>query len=230
MYNIRPLVLANSLHGFHVHGTDGPVGRIDDFYFSDESWKIRHVVIDVGRWLPGRKVLVAPEILGHADWHNRFIEARTGRAQIRECPDAETIPSVAPKMQPGIYGIFAADPLVAEATWEMHQEMPAPPEPKTQGDTHLRSTRILKDWSIIDDNHEYQGVVSDFLIDTGAWEIRFMFFKTLMDSRMFLVAPSSVSAVDIENMKVTIRHPDDMKADWQEYNPHYMTMLEMQEK
>ncbi|MBN1129807.1 MAG: hypothetical protein JXA71_12510 [Chitinispirillaceae bacterium] len=229
MHNIRPLVLANSLHGFHIHAKDGSLGRIDDFYFNDESWKIHNVVVDLGNWLPGRKVLIVPDILGHADWRKKFIEARTTRELIRKSPGAETTPPVAIQKERDIVSTIAADPRLPEVSWGMHQNVPTPSESGKPDDLHLRSTRILKDSSIIDENLAYRGSVSDFLVDTETWEIRFLFLKT-MDSRVFLIHPASVIAFNVENRKITIRHPDDEKAEWQEYDPHHMAVLEMLER
>ena len=45
---------ARGLHKFAIVATDGPIGAIDDFLFDDERWAIRYVVVDTGRWLPGR--------------------------------------------------------------------------------------------------------------------------------------------------------------------------------
>ena len=47
-----------------------------------------------------------------------------------------------------------------------------------------------------------------------------------MDSRVFLLNPESVISIDVENRKIMIRHPDDVQAEWQEYDPHYMAVLE----
>jgi hypothetical protein len=226
MRNIRSLVLANSLHGFHIHAKDGPLGRIDDFYFNDESWKINHVVVDLGIWLPGKKVLLSPDILGNADWRKKFIEARTNKENIRTSPDADTILPVALQREREIVRTIAEDPFWPEASAGMHQYIPAYiGGDKTVDDPHVRSTRILKDSSIIDENLAYLGSVTDFLVDTETWQIRFMFLKT-MDSRVFLVHPESVRSINVENRKITIRHPEDEKAEWQEYDPHYMAVLE----
>lgn len=229
MHNLRPLVLANSLHGFHIHATDGPLGRIDDFYFNDGSWKIHHVVIDLGSWFPGKKVLLLPDILGHADWRRKFIAARTTRELIRRSPDARSTLPVALQKEREIRQSLIEDPFLPEASWGMHQYVPAPSEKENPADPHLRSTRILKDCSIVDERHAFLGSVTDFLVDTGTWEVRFLFMTT-MDSRVFLVSPASVMAIDVENRKITIRHPDDEKSEWQEYDPHHMAVLEIQER
>ncbi|MEO8921887.1 MAG: PRC-barrel domain-containing protein, partial [Caldimonas sp.] len=34
-----------------------PVGHVKDFYFDDEEWVVRYLVVDTGGWLSSRKVL-----------------------------------------------------------------------------------------------------------------------------------------------------------------------------
>ena len=38
----------NSLDGFKVAAADGHIGKVKDFYFDDEAWVIRDVVVDSG--------------------------------------------------------------------------------------------------------------------------------------------------------------------------------------
>ena len=38
-----------------VHASDGEVGAVKDFLFDDQTWKIRWMTVDAGRWLPGRR-------------------------------------------------------------------------------------------------------------------------------------------------------------------------------
>jgi hypothetical protein len=45
----------------HVRATDGDVGQIDDLLVDDENWAIRHVVLETGGSLAGKKILVDPE-------------------------------------------------------------------------------------------------------------------------------------------------------------------------
>jgi sporulation protein YlmC with PRC-barrel domain len=59
-------VVMNTLHSienifdFAIAAKDGDIGRIKDVYFDDHEWTIRHLVVDTGGWLTGRKVLVPP--------------------------------------------------------------------------------------------------------------------------------------------------------------------------
>src|SRR2546428_10848401 len=46
------------LRGYRIHATDGDIGQIDDCYFDDHRWRVRHLVVSVGHWLPRRHVLI----------------------------------------------------------------------------------------------------------------------------------------------------------------------------
>jgi hypothetical protein len=48
------------LRGCVIGATDNTIGRGKDFYFDDEAWVIRNLVVDTGTWLSSRKLLVAP--------------------------------------------------------------------------------------------------------------------------------------------------------------------------
>ena len=37
------------LRGYAIRATDGVIGRVDDFYFDDEDWGVRYLVVDTGR-------------------------------------------------------------------------------------------------------------------------------------------------------------------------------------
>ena len=50
----------NDLQGETIHATAGDFGHVDDCAFEDENWAIRYLVIDTGKWIPGRRVLISP--------------------------------------------------------------------------------------------------------------------------------------------------------------------------
>jgi hypothetical protein len=54
------LLNVKDLEGFRIGASDGPVGSAKDFYFDDDAWVIRYVVVDTGTWLGGREVLISP--------------------------------------------------------------------------------------------------------------------------------------------------------------------------
>jgi hypothetical protein len=62
--------------GYRIDAVDGYAGRVQDFIVDDETWIIRYMVIDTGRWLPGKKVLVIPLWIESMTWAGRT--ARVG--------------------------------------------------------------------------------------------------------------------------------------------------------
>jgi hypothetical protein len=226
MQNMRPLILANSLHGFTIHATDGALGRIDDFYFDDRAWNINHVVVDLGHWLPGRKVLLAPGLFGNADWRNKSIEVNATRKEIGSSPESRIDLSFARLADRArhLYLMHGAEIPGASRGSSLYIES-ASSAKAGGGEPRLRSMRSLKDGSIINESLAYVGKLADFLMDTRTWEIRFLFMKTL-DDRVFLVEPDVVQSIDPDNRKITIRHPMAEKTEWQEYDSGHMAVME----
>jgi hypothetical protein len=76
------------LRGVALRAIDGDIGKVDDFYFDDEGWGIRYLVVDTGIWLSGREVLISPirqqEQVRHQ--HSGRPERRTNEKSHRRPP------------------------------------------------------------------------------------------------------------------------------------------------
>ena len=78
------------LIGGPVRAVDGELGVIKDFYFDDEQWTVRYMVVDIGTWLPGRQVLVPLWALEAAEWDQTRVPTRLTRQQVKDGPDVDT--------------------------------------------------------------------------------------------------------------------------------------------
>ena len=58
----------DSLIGYNLEATDGVIGEVEDFYFDDESWTMRYLIVKTGNWLSGRKVLISTSALTKTSW------------------------------------------------------------------------------------------------------------------------------------------------------------------
>lgn len=47
------------LYGETLAALDGEIGKVKDFYFDNQNWAVRYLVVDTDSWLPGREVLVS---------------------------------------------------------------------------------------------------------------------------------------------------------------------------
>jgi hypothetical protein len=82
--------MKKDLRGFTVGATDGDIGKVEDFYFDDTSFTVRHLVVDTGGWLGGRKVLISPIALRDIDWDGKRINAALTKAQVEKSPAIDT--------------------------------------------------------------------------------------------------------------------------------------------
>jgi uncharacterized protein YrrD len=80
---------AREVTGYSVAATDRSIGHIDNFLFDDESWAIRHLVVDTRDWWPGRHVLVSPEHVERVSWLERSVHLRISRDEVEHSPEYE---------------------------------------------------------------------------------------------------------------------------------------------
>jgi len=78
------------LKGYAIGATDDDIGKLDDFYFDDESWTIRYLVAETGNWLLNRKVLISPFALGEADLSRKRLNVTLTKKQVEESPSIDT--------------------------------------------------------------------------------------------------------------------------------------------
>jgi hypothetical protein len=61
------LQVASALEGCTLEVNDGAIGTVDDLLFDDSTWRMRWLIVNVGSWLTGRKVLVHPSAVVETD-------------------------------------------------------------------------------------------------------------------------------------------------------------------
>lgn len=76
----------SKMTGTAIAAKDGEIGAIDDFYFDDTFWAIRYFIADTGNWLPGQKVLLAPEVFDAPNEFADNIPAALTMDEIRSSP------------------------------------------------------------------------------------------------------------------------------------------------
>lgn len=73
--------------GYEIMATDGPIGRVDDFVFDDQSWAIRYMVVDTRKWLPGKHVLLSPEWIDSVSWPEHEVYMSLTREAVERSPE-----------------------------------------------------------------------------------------------------------------------------------------------
>ena len=94
------------LKGFAIRARDGEIGTLDQFYFDDESWAIRYLVVNTGDWLGGRLVLVSPLALRQAEWQSKRLDVALTKKQIENSPPIDTHKPVSRQHEAAYLGYY----------------------------------------------------------------------------------------------------------------------------
>ena len=54
------LITASQFRDFTIQAKDGELGTITGFYFEDQTWAVRYLLLETGHWLNERTVLISP--------------------------------------------------------------------------------------------------------------------------------------------------------------------------
>ncbi|MDT8452656.1 MAG: PRC-barrel domain-containing protein [Gammaproteobacteria bacterium] len=77
---------SKEVRGYQIHARDGELGSVDDFVIDDHSWQINYLVVDIHKWLPGKKVLIAAAWVRNVDWAMSEIVVELDRETIQSAP------------------------------------------------------------------------------------------------------------------------------------------------
>lgn len=224
------LQTTKTLQGYAIGATDGPIGKVKDFYFDDQAWVIRYLVVDTGSWLSSRKVLISPIALGKPDWSEETLPTTLTKAQVEASPDIDTEQTVTRQHETNILGYYGyphywnggglwGGGLYPYAMLPIHvspgadpaarpeADIAFAPEPAAQpdDDQSLRSCEAVIGYHIQASDGEI-GHVTGFLIDPETWAIRYMVVNTSnwWLGHEVLIAPPWISGVNWAERSVSV--------------------------
>src|ERR1035441_5638752 len=169
------------LLGDKLVASDGEIGHVKDFYFDDQNWAVRYVVVDTGSWLSGRKVLISPHAFGSLHEAGKPMQVNLTRKQIEESPLIESHKPVSRQYEEEYFRYYGwpyywqGDGLWGMSGFpilELPPEITAAargPQPK-RADAHLRSARAVHGYHLQAKDGTV-GHVCDFMLDAKSWAI-----------------------------------------------------------
>ncbi len=214
---------ATELYGIIITATDGAIGETEDFYFDDQAWMVRHIVVKTGHWLERQHVLLSPRAVKETDLPNRQLFVKLTKEQVVNSPDIDTQKPVSRQHEtaladyynyPYYWGIPfpVGDPFypssfeVVEPVMTKEEVKAAAENEEKNYDPHLRSVReVTGDYLEAVDGEI--GHVEDFIIDEADWTIRYLVVDTRnwLPGERVLVAPSWIERVSWEEAKVFVK-------------------------
>ncbi len=210
----------NSLIGYKMEATNGEIGKTEEFYFEDDSWKIKYIIVKTGGWLFFRKVLISPIALVKGDWKEGVFPVTITKEQVSDSPGIDTDKPVSRQQEIELYGHYAwqrygGSGFYAGGTAEAMDFAPiidetitkeADPTDKRSNDgLHLRSTQNVTGYNIHATDGEI-GHVTDFIFDDQTWQILYFVVDTnnWLGGKKVLIKVKHVNKMEWDDSKVFV--------------------------
>lgn len=207
------LHLARKVTGAAVHCTDGEVGSLDDFYFEENRWTVRYLLVGTGRWSTGRRVLISPMSV-QGEWGRMGFHLNLTREQVKNSPEFQEAETLTRDYESGVLGYYGypaywgaanvwgtfdnpaalvTGPSIA-VTAERTATATMDPEER-----ELRSIKRSTGYHIHARDGEI-GHVDDFLIGQESWRVRYLLADTSnwIGGRAVIVSADAFERVDRE--------------------------------
>jgi uncharacterized protein YrrD len=214
----------NTLTGYNIKATDGDLGKLREFYFDDETWTIRYLVVETGGHLFGRKVLISLFALGKPDEAARAFTVNLTKDQVKNSPDIDTDKPVDRHHETELHryyewpsywesalgsslgiapliGTTGTAPLPYVVTGDLSK--PIPDLSEHPDNLHLRSTRRVTGYHLHALDGEI-GHVTDFIVDDEDWLVRFLLVDIgkWLSGRKVLISPQWIESVAWDDSSV----------------------------
>jgi sporulation protein YlmC with PRC-barrel domain len=222
------------MEGYSIGATDGIIGQVKDFYFDDDAWVIRYLVVETGAWLASRRVLISPIAIGQPNWAEKIFPVSITQEQVKSSPDIDTDKPVSrqhemgylgyygypyywgeaglwgdglyPDMiQPGLgYGDTTGDYRRAQAE-NARADAETDSQQHQQDDPNLRSGNAIMGYYVHATDGDI-GHVQGLIVDEKTWAIRYLIVNTSnwWLGHQVLIAPKWIHDVSWVDSKVSV--------------------------
>ncbi|MEO6004665.1 MAG: PRC-barrel domain-containing protein [Opitutus sp.] len=204
------------LYGDKIAASDGEIGHVKDFYFDDQTWVIRYLVVDTGTWLSERQVLLSPHAFGHLDRDRDIVTIKLTKKQIEDSPSIDTHRPVSRQYEEDYFRYYGwpaywdGGGIWGLAGFSVVDTVPVKPKPLHHGhnqrdDLHLRSTKAVTGYEIQSADGPI-GSVKNFLVDDKSWDIGELVVETghWYSGKEVLISPAKIQRVSYDESKVFV--------------------------
>ena len=222
------------LDEYAIEATDGPLGHIKDFYFDDDAWVVRYLVVETGSWLDSRKLLISPIAIQDPNWPQRTLPVSMTKQQVKDSPAIDTDRPVS-RLNEEQYADYYDYPYYWAGSGLWGDGMyPYPLFPGYDGETGFGASRVAREQGeeaylqaeqIRERSHDPRlrscravtgyklhatdgdiGTVAGYLVDDETWAIGYLIVETghWWAGHQVLIAPQWISGIDWSAESVSV--------------------------
>lgn len=185
----------NELRSYSIVTKDGDKRRINDFLVDDWTWTVRYLVVDTGRWLPGRLVLVSPHAFETPRWSEKLFPIVLSKKRLEDGPSITADEPVSRQKEAELAHFYSwppywaeGNPLPGSVTGRLtpdtqafeNEEQTAEIEERRRArtaDPHLQSLRDITGF-VVEAKDGDVGTLHDFIVDDDVWAVRSVVIDT----------------------------------------------------
>lgn len=235
---------AKDTYNLPIEAVDGHIGKVEQFLFDDQNWAIRYLVVDIGSWILGKRVLISPTAVEEV--RKNAILVKNTKEQISNSPSIDTANpvsrieeqrlhnyyswpfywvypadynSLGGALYPGLTKPYAYqngdDTQMTEQALKKEQELE-----ELERKSHLRKTKEVAGYTV-QATDEQIGHVDDFIVDDIHWVIRYLIIETrsILPGKRLLIAPQWTKGIDWTEALVYVDFDKETIKDGPEFDP-----------
>ena len=202
-----------TLAGYTLHARDGEVGKVKEFYFDDQHWTVRYLVVDTGNWISGRQVLISPYVITAVNKIEETFMVSLTKQQIENSPALNTDKPVSRQFEE-LYNGYYRLPMYWNGPYVWgeypyldrdHKKTQAVNPGGKTWDPNLRSTSAVTGYNVEASDGDI-GHIDDFVIDDETWTIRYVVVDTVnwWPGTKVLIASRWIERVSWDKSKVFV--------------------------
>lgn len=227
-------VSVGTLLGYTVEATDGELGTLFDVFTDEDEWKVRYLVVDTGKWLPGRKVMLMPASVSEVDVPRERILIEHSREEIEKSPNIDVAKPVTRREELDLHRYYGRWPHwapyeVGGGPHKMQNLLEKGEEfLKEEGNLsgHLRSIRDLHGY-VVELEGEDIGKLEHLVMDESAWSMTHVVVQMghLAKAKSVLLPVDDVIAVEPLRRAVDVRGDKEAIADQPEFQDDMLSRM-----
>jgi hypothetical protein len=209
--------------GYQIAARNGYIGTLEDFFYLDDSWTIRYLIIAAGGWLNRKQVLLSTSIVQEISDAAREVRVGLTKEQVYSSPDIDTDKPVTRQKE-----LLLAEHYGWEHNWKPEQPLGSDLQPvrmEIEGhlegsNPHLRSFRELTTYSTAE--NESIGYVVDAIANDLGWGIPSIVVSKSRDVAIdaVLVPAGRVRNIDWTNRTIQFDLEDGAHKAFPPFVPH----------
>lgn len=206
------LLRTSHITKFSINSKDETFGSVLDVYFDDVQWRVRYLVVDTGKWIPGHVVLLSPSTLDTPLYSRNTLPVTLTRQEIKEAPGIDSALPISRQLEADspthflwptrwCERLFGGSAGGSQTTKEADTSV-------SSHDPHLRSVAEVIGYDVRALGDEF-GRVADFVVDPHTWTVEFVLVKSGAgwQRKKTLVSTHWFNRIDWEEQTIVSDHP-----------------------